>query len=182
MKKSIYIFGIFCLSIVLIGTLFKTMHLPGSSILLTLGLLCTSLLFLPIALFHCTKATTDPLLKFVYYMAYISFTVDFVGMLFKIMHWPGASWFMIVGVPLPFVLFLPAYLVYHTKRKLKTDLNFLGVILVMIYLGVFSSMLAINVGYNVYKGYAQAAQELSQTNKLIAAVSCLTFRPGFVLS
>ena len=48
------------------------------------------------------------MLRFVYTAAFISFIIDFIGMAFKILHWPGAAILLIIGIPLPFILFLPA--------------------------------------------------------------------------
>jgi len=144
MKKSSYILGIISICIILIATIFKAMHFPGASILLTLGLGFISFAFLPTAYFNLRKTTEDKLLRFVYLSAFISFFVGFIGVLFKIMHWPGAGILVIIGVPLPFVLFLPAYIYYHNKRKLKTDTYFFAILLFMIYLGVFSTFLTLN--------------------------------------
>ena len=106
MKKSIYILGVISLSITLLATIFKVMHLAGAGVLLIAGLGGLTFVFLPLAFAKLLKSTDDKLLKFVFTAAYISFTVDFIGMLFKILHWPGAGLFLIVGIPLPFILFL----------------------------------------------------------------------------
>jgi len=168
MKKSINIFGIFCLSTLLIGTIFKATHLPGAAILITIGLSSIAGIFIPLALKLLLKETDDKLLKFVYYAAFVSFSFDFVGALFKILHWPGAEWLMLIGVPLPFVLFLPAYILYHNKRKLKANMSFFSIILFMIYLGVFSALLALSPNFIVYKGYTLSASSLSETNSFLS--------------
>jgi len=168
MKKASYILGIGSLSIILIATIFKAMHFPGAGILLTIGIGFMSFIFLPIAYAQLLKSTDDKLLKWVYHAAFISFFVDFIGMLFKIMHWPGANILMLIGVPLPFVLFLPVYVFYHTKRKLKTDVNFFGIILFMIYLGVFSSLLAVRPSEIYFNSIATSAEAISKSNELIS--------------
>jgi len=168
MKKSIYIFGMICLSTLLIGTIFKATHLPGAAILITIGLSSIAVLFIPLALGQLLKGTDDKLLKFVYWAAFVSFSFDFVGALFKILHWPGAEWLMVIGVPLPFVLFLPAYILYHNKRKLKANMSFFSIILFMIYLGVFSALLALSPNFIVYKGYTLSASSLSETNSFLS--------------
>lgn len=168
MKKSIYIFGMVCLSTLLMGTIFKASHLPGAAILLTIGLSSLAVIFLPLALSLLLKETDDKLLKFVYYTAFISFSIDFIGALFKILHWPGAEWLMVIGLPLPFVLFLPAYITYHNKRKLKANMSFFSIILFMIYMGVFSTLLALRADFIVYKGYTLSASSLSETNSFLS--------------
>jgi len=167
MKKIINSIGLVCMAIILIASIFKSMHFPGANILLIAGLGTMTLIFLPIAYILLLKSSTDSLQKLVFHAAFISFSIDFAGMLFKIMHWPGAGWFMIIGLPLPFVLFLPAYIIYHSKRKLKTDTNFFAILLFMIYLGVFSSLLAVDANYSTIKAYAHSASEISELNKYV---------------
>lgn len=143
MSKTVNYLGMISLALVLVATILKVNHLPGAAIALILGLGSISIIFLPVAYVQLLTNTSDNLLKWVYHAAFISFFIDFVGMIFKVLHWPGASILMTIGVPLPFVLFLPLYMRYHNKRQLKTDSAFFSVVLFMIYLGVFSSLLAI---------------------------------------
>lgn len=164
MKNNIYLIGIICLAITLVAVLFKVSHLAGANWLLLAGLGSISLIFMPMAFLKLRKSTDDSLLKFVYLAGFISFFIDFIGALFKLMHWPGAGWFLVIGIPLPFVLFLPAYIVYHTKRKLKTDIYFFGVISFMIYLGVFSSLLAIGPQKGFINSIAFSTNSISDSN------------------
>jgi len=167
MKKSSYILGIISICIILVATIFKAMHLAGAGILLTLGIGFLSFIFLPVTYTYLLKSTSDKFLKWVYLAAFLSFFVDFIGMLFKIMHWPGAAKLMIIGVPLPFVLFLPIYILYHNKRKLKTDINFFGILLFMIYLGVYSSLLSVNVSREYIFSFANTTEAIEKSNYLL---------------
>ncbi len=169
MKKSIYILGIIILCILLVASISKVSHLPGANPLILGGLGGIALIFLPIAYSRLLKSTDDKLLKFVYSAALVSFLIDFIGAAFKILHWPGAGILLIIGVPLPFILFLPAYIKYHNKRKLNADINFFTIVLFMIYLGVFSSLLAMDVSRNVLDSYAHAANNLAETNQYLAS-------------
>jgi hypothetical protein len=168
MNKNIYYTGMICLAITFVAVVFKIMHWPGAGILIITGLGSLALIFLPIAYFKSVKSTDDKLLKFLYTAALISFSIDFIGAIFKILHWPGAGLIMIVGIPLPFILFLPIYIVYHNKRKLKTDMNFFAVLMFMIYLGVFSALLAIAPSYEILTSYALSANNSSDSNKYLS--------------
>jgi len=66
-------------------------------------------------------------------------------------------------------LFLPAYITYHNKRKLKTDIHFSAIILFMIYLGVFSSLLAYDNNSSAYPEYAHSAYEISAKNQYLVS-------------
>jgi hypothetical protein len=78
-----------------------------------------------------------------------------MGVLFKVQHWPGASVFLLLGIPLPFVLFLPVYLYQTRNEKKEGNLNFLGVMFGLIFLAVFSVLLSLNVSRDVLNNFAE---------------------------
>lgn len=158
-----------CLSITMLAIIFKISHWPGAWILLIAGLGSSALIFLPTAHHALIKTSDDKLLRFLFTAAFISFGFDFIGMLFKVQHWPYAGILLLIGMPLPFVLFLPVYISYHIKRKLKTDLNFFGIILFMIYLAVFSTLLAISPTKEVLTEYAYATNSISGANEYLSS-------------
>lgn len=53
--------------------------------------------------------------KFTYLSGYIATTLTTTGILFKIMHWPGANIMIIVGIFLLNFIFLPTY--FYKKYK-----------------------------------------------------------------
>jgi hypothetical protein len=165
MNKRVYILGIVSLILIFVSAVFKINHFPGEGPLLVVGILSLSLVFYPTVYVKLLRSTNDKLLKLVYHTAFVSFFIDSVGALFKMMHWPGANWFLIIGVPLPFVIFLPAYLLYHHKRKLKTDSNFFGIFFFMIYMAVFSALLAVGLSYKVLNSFMQINAQTENANQ-----------------
>jgi len=167
MKNFIYTSGITGISLSILGITLKTLHWPGAGITLLLGLMCLAFIFIPASLVKLQKSTDDGLLKTVYWSAAISFFIMIIGMLLKIQHWPGASWFLITGMLIPFILLLPIYLIYHQKRKLKSDQHFFGIILFFLFLGVFSSLLALNVSKNILDMFNELSMEQNRINKFL---------------
>jgi len=166
MKNKTYIFGVVCVLLISLGGIFKIQHWPLAGILLTLGLTLFTLVFMPTALLNSYKTETDKKLKKLYIIAYICIFIDCAGMLFKIQHWPGAGIFIIVSIPLPFVLFLPAYLLQIRKNK---QLNYNNMLLVLFFFGYFAAitaLLAINVSKDVLDDYANSANNYEQQAKL----------------
>lgn len=166
MKKLIYISGIILINLQLMGVIFKVNHWPGAGILLMLSVLLMVLLFFPIALTVSYKQHKDKSQLHLYIIAYITIAIEFLGMLFKIMHWPGASMFIFIGLPLPFLLFLPFYLRYHNKMKVKSDKNFFGVIFFMIYMAVISSFLALDASKEVYESFIPQIEKSASESRL----------------
>lgn len=145
MKKFIYISGIASVNLMLFGALLKVLHLYGGGVLLTISILVFCVVFLPLALISSFKSQDERTLKWLYVITFIVFFIDLMGALFKLQHWPGASWLMLVGLPLPFVLFLPVYLYQTRKNKDKSVLNNLSVMFGLTFLAVFSVLLTLNV-------------------------------------
>jgi hypothetical protein len=168
MKKFIIIGTLASINIAILGAVCKVLHWPGASIFLTIGIGLFCFVFFPLALIQAyrdSNRTQKPL----YIVGFICTVIVFVGALFKIMHWPGAGFLLIIGIPLPFVLFLPLYIFYHSKSKEKSILNLLGVMFLMVFIAIFSSILALNVSYDVLKNYQSTYSDIEKTNKLMGS-------------
>lgn len=165
MKKFIYISGIIFINLLLAGVISKVNHWHGAGILLTFTIILMVFLFFPIALVTSYKQHKDKFQLHLYIIAYLTIALELFGMLFKIQHWPGADLFLFIGLPLPFVLFLPFYVRYHNKTKANSDKNFLSFIFFMIYLAIISSLLALDISKNLYDAFIpQTEQLIAQSN------------------
>lgn len=149
MKKTVYISGIVIANLLLIGCIFKVNHWPGASVALTLSLVGLSIWFLPIALINHYKGQENKNKKWLYIATFISFFIVFIGALFKIMHWHGASLLLLLGLIIPFILFLPVYIYHSIKDKEQSSVNFTGVILGLTFMAVYSVLLSLNISRSV---------------------------------
>ncbi len=165
MKKFIYIFGIVLLNIFTFGAIFKVMHWPGAGILLAFGLGLFALVFLPMAFVNNYRGVGKKHLS-LYIAGFICALICVIGALFKVQHWPGASLLMIVGVPLPFLYFLPVYLYHQNKEKEKSIINFLGIMFLLLYISVFSALLSLNVSRDIIVSMAVSAESNAKTTQL----------------
>ncbi|PKP19914.1 MAG: hypothetical protein CVU05_10270 [Bacteroidetes bacterium HGW-Bacteroidetes-21] len=154
MKKFIYISGIVAANLILFGSIFKIMHWPGANILLVLAIFTFCFLFLPLALISSYKSQVIKKFKWLHIVTFIVFFITLVSALFKIVHWPGAGILMLIGIPLPFVLFLPVYLFQIRKEKDYAVTNLLGVMLGLTFVAVFSVLLAMNISRNILNSVA----------------------------
>ncbi len=150
MKNNIYYLGIISTVIITVGCIFKIMHWPTAGILITLGILNLCFIFFPIAFISSYK-NSNKKRKWIYIAAFLTLFIDFIGALFKVMHWPGASILLTVGILLPVILFLPVYIYHHYKEKEESLKNFLYIMFFLVYLSGMSALLAINVSAAVLK-------------------------------
>jgi len=143
MKNKIYIFGIVLPVLFALGAIFKINHLAGAGTMISASLIFFSLVFCPMALVSAYRAERKH--AFVYVIGGITIAITFVAALFKIMHWPGAGIMLTIGIIIPFILFLPAYLVYQGKKGARNIRNLILVLFLLVYISAMDAMMALNV-------------------------------------
>jgi len=166
MKNKTYIFGLICILLIVAGCIAKIQHWPGGGISLTLGFSLFTLVFMPTALINSFRTETDKKLRTLYIIAYICILIDCTGVLFKVQHWPGTNILMIISIPLPFVLFLPVYLLSIRKNKQLNYNNLLLVLFFFAYFASISALLAINVSKGILDEYVDSANNYEEQAKL----------------
>ncbi|OFX45348.1 MAG: hypothetical protein A2046_00040 [Bacteroidetes bacterium GWA2_30_7] len=171
MKKLIYISGIVTANLMLFGSMFKVMHWPGANVMLVLSIFIFCFWFLPAALINSYKNQEVKKHKWLYIITFIVFFINLAGALFKIMHWPGAAVFLLIGLPLPFVVFLPVYLYQTRNDKNNSILNFLGIMFGLTFLAVFSVLLALNISKGVLNNIALDTIKKDNDTKIYLAKS-----------
>ncbi len=167
MKNKLYYFGIICLLILFIGTVFKMMHWPAAGIIITIGFVLFTLVFIPLALINSYKETKEKQKLILYIISFLCISVVCAGALFKIMQWPGSTILMVIGVPLPFVLFLPAYLIFINKSKQINYTNLIFVLFFSAYYGVITAFLSLNVSKDSITEALLAAERLEKKAYLL---------------
>jgi hypothetical protein len=105
---------------VLLGTLFKLMHWPYANEMVIQGL--GSVIFIiPFYFIVRIKDTPSFFGKFSYFSLIFSSCVSVIGVLFKIMHWPGSDEMLILGIS---SLIFPSLLFYAIFQIKKSNNNF----------------------------------------------------------
>ena len=108
MKNTMKISGIAGTIMLGFASIFKIMHWPGASVLLIAGACTLAIIFLPSALDILWKETHNKKKLFLYISAYFSGMFFLMGIIFKIMHWPGANTILTAGALITVFLFIPA--------------------------------------------------------------------------
>lgn len=145
MKKTMHVSGIASTSMLMLATIFKIFHFPGASIMLLLGFFTLCFFFLPSANYVMAKESKRKGMLVLYLSAFLGSFGFFLGVLFKMMHWPGANWMLLIGIAVLGLVFLPLLLIYQygsdIDKKAKR-INIIAIISGMIYLyGFLSKMM-----------------------------------------
>ena len=145
MKNKNYILGLITAGILFCGILFKVQHWPGAWILLTTGIFMTVFIFLPLALYDNYKAHGNSENRSLYIVTWMTCFVVFTSMLFKIQHWPGAGYGLLISLLFPYVVFLPVFLVVTSRNKNFNIHNTVFVLLLLAANSAIAALLALNV-------------------------------------
>jgi hypothetical protein len=169
MKQKIYILGLISAIILSTGVILKIEHWPAAGILIPTGILLLVLLFFPAALIDNYKAEGNSQNRVLYIVTYITCFVVFIGMLFKIMHWPYAGIWLLIALPFPYIVFLPVYLAVTARNKNFNIYNTVFVLILLALNSVFSGLLSLNVSketiddsYNISRDYNKVESALAQ--------------------
>lgn len=134
MRKAFKIVGIILLFMLLIGTLFKIMNWPGSSIFLILGTSINAMYVFAVSIAYGIKHKV--------WLESISFAIGMmillIGYLFQLFMWPGGLVMCLVSLPFLLVSIISIILKKEDVRFNGGTLSFLvaGVILINLFLGV----------------------------------------------
>jgi hypothetical protein len=165
MNQFAKITGITSIILITFGAFSKTMHWPGSGISLTLGIFILVFLFAPTALRN-NWLQTEKKKAFFYIIAFITVALLFISALFKILHWPGAGILLIVGTLFPFIVFIPALLLYSRKNSSFTISNLVTILLFLAYTGVTATFLALNLSKDMIDEAVTIQEEMQELNNL----------------
>lgn len=109
MKKAMIISGTVSAVLFSIGLIFKFLHWPGAAITLILGIGLLSLVFLPLMFILKIREKQKLKDKAIIGIGTFSGMLISLGILFKVMHWPGANIMMQGSIFVMLLLFLPLY-------------------------------------------------------------------------
>ncbi len=145
MKQKIYTLGIVTTSVIFLGALLKINHWPGGGYLLIIGILMLIIVFLPLALRNHYRTEGGRKNLLLYIVTWLTCFVVFGGMLFKLMHWPGAGKALLIALPFPYVVFLPVFLIVTSRDKNFSIHNTVAVLFLLAATSISSALLGLNV-------------------------------------
>jgi hypothetical protein len=99
-----------------------------------------------------------------------------MGVLFKIMHWPGAGVSLTVSVLLTVVLFIPVLVVHALKDKENQVQNFSILIFVLSFMAVNIMVFALKVSKNVLSSMVVSAKVNMMTSNMLESSNTLVLK------
>lgn len=161
MKKFMYILGTIAPSLLILGAFFKLQHWPGASILIVLGAFLLGAIYLPVfamVSMRDTRKKEKRVNKTLYVTGVITGFIFITGILFKIMHWPGAAVALLTSVILVVAVFIPVLVTHALKDKENQLQNFSILIFVLSFMAVNIMVFALKISKNVLSSMVVTAQ------------------------
>lgn len=156
-KNVAGIIGAISASVLNLGITFKFQHWPGAGVMIVLGLASFALIFIPILLKKKLKGEPSERKTLMNTLGASGLTLFALGLLFKIMHWPGAAVMLGVSVLL---LFFGYFLMYMSDKTINAEekTNYLRKAFFSVIIG---SIVASLILVSLNKPWHKQAQEVA---------------------
>jgi len=122
MKRTLKISGVISIILFISGIIFKTLHLPGAAVMILLGLVFFSLVFIPLNIVLKFQDDKEKSNRLIMTLGLLTASVASIGVLFKIMHWPMANILLFSSLLVFMVVFIPIYFIIKYKNP-ETKFN-----------------------------------------------------------
>ncbi len=143
MKKVMIATGALSVSMFIVGSVFKVMYWPGASVLLFLGVLLFSLVFLPLLFILKNREMKEGRDKLILAIGVLVGIGYCMGMLFQVMHWPGARVLWLGTLAVAAFILIPLYFFTGIRRP-ETKVNTIVTSILMVgVLGIHFLMTAL---------------------------------------
>ena len=122
MKKIMMASGAMSAAALVAGSCFKVMHWPGAAVLLTLGIVLVSLVFLPVMAVLKVREVKTIRDRSVTALGTVLGILYAMSTLFAVMHWPGRTMLWLSTVGFSAFIFIPVYF-FTGIRSVESRVN-----------------------------------------------------------
>lgn len=159
MKRVTFSFGLASAFLLLAGTIFKLMHWPGAGPLAVISIFLLAGVYLPLVLRH--KLKESPRNETLMHISgFIGLALTAVGVLFKIMHWPGAGVMLIGGMGILSFIYVPVYYIRKYKSSVNKPVTLSASLVAMSCLILVFALLNLNPSRRMSGGLLIPSQQL----------------------
>ncbi len=173
MKKTMLVSGVVAASLLTLGIILKFLHMPGASLGIVLGIGLMSFVFLPLLFLLKIKEQKETKNKVLIGLGTFAGILMALGILFKIMFWPGANMMALTSLLILLFVFLPVYF-FTGFRNPDTKVNtVVSSILILTGCGLFLTLVrspagSRKVGLQNTRDYINNERILSNEEKLLS--------------
>ena len=149
MKKTMLVSGVIAASFLTLGIILKFLHMPGAAVGIVLGIGGMSFVFLPLLFLLKIKEQKETKNKVLIGLGTFAGILMALGILFKIMFWPGANMMALTSLLILLFVFLPVYF-FTGFRNPETKVNtVVSSILILTGCGLFLTLVRSPAGSKI---------------------------------
>ena len=175
MKNTSYFIGLTGSILTVIGALFKMMHWPGASILMILGFLLVTFVFLPFYFVLSYKEQAEKPKIIFPIVGYTTLALILIGAIFKIMHWPGASVMLSLSMAMILIGFVPLYIIQVFKKTSEKKGNIAYVVMLLIGISIVVLLWRVNISkYTINRLTEMTTHNIESVELLNKRISQIT--------
>ena len=139
MRNTMIRSGMSALILLVIGIIFKTLHLPGAAIILILATVLITFVFLPI-FFVFNSKNSNPQKKMILGFGVLFGILFALAALFRVMHWPGSILLWRSSLLVATFLFLPTYFFGNIRNEENKTNVVITSLMILIMSGILWGM------------------------------------------
>lgn len=171
MKKTMIISGIASAAGFIAATIFKFNHWPGTGVLFVLSFAIFALLFLPLMFVLKMKENPEKRNKLVLVLGMLLGVTAVVGVMFKIMHWPGASIMMYSTLFGLVFVYVPIYFFSGIRNPLYKLNTIVTTVLLVGCAGILMSLVSVRPSWFYQNMQVQGDEMLRNELRSISQVA-----------
>lgn len=168
MKKILVVFGYMVSTIIIIGTMFKLQHWPGSGILLTAGLFMFAVLFIPAFFINRIIENHKGLNIATNILGLFCSSLVVLGVLFKVMHWPGSGLMIVLGSSITICPTIALFIIQQTKENEKRFSEYWKTVFAIFFISVFFIFYGLSYTRGILETYLKTEDNLININNTIS--------------
>lgn len=140
MKRTMNTVGIIASIGIVLGAIFRFQHWPGANVMLLLGVILISFVFLPLMFTLKLRESTEKRDKTILIIGCIVSVLFVISASFKLMFWPGANILMGSSILLLLFVFVPVYLLTGIRNPITKVNTIVNAVLIIAGSGLLMSL------------------------------------------
>ena len=166
-RLFLFISAFFAAMFFIMGILFKVQHWPAAGILISLAGISAVLFLVPSVLQSTLANPERRASRPVYIIGAIAVMVAMGGFFFKLMHWPLAGLFIVLGMGVLFCIAFPWYVFTAYKNESFVRAEFIYIIVGSLAILIPAALTVTNLQRSFDEGYfTSIGRETAQNNNL----------------
>lgn len=135
------------------GMLFKIQHWPGASTVISVGIFTGVFLLIPSILMYLFSDQGKKHKRFIYVTGAVSLMIYITGFWFRIMHWPLAGLFIILGSFILFYIAFPLFTYFQWKEESHINARFIFMVIAPLLFIMPGALVNLNLERTYEEGF-----------------------------